>query len=225
MSTYTVGSVIDTCRKRILDEGSIDFDDPEILNLFNLTSRKMVTLLPRVHTRIRVMQLQAGNKQIIPQTAPTVGLEIIDVIRNMGLTGLVPGRSIRQTDRAMITRYVPTFSTDAANADSSIWDWWPIPEYPEQFYVHPQSDGNGFVEIEQAEVPPDIVFDAGGAWRSIAIPVSDYYLDGYINGILYQAYDDDTDIPGNTPRSQLYYQRFLVALGMQQEAPPAGGQA
>jgi len=33
MSTYTVGSVIDVCRKRILDESSIDFDDPEMLNL------------------------------------------------------------------------------------------------------------------------------------------------------------------------------------------------
>jgi len=218
MSTFTVGSVTDICRKRILDEARIDFDDPEILTLFNLTSRKMVTLLPRVHSRIRTMQLQAGNKQIIP----LAGLEIIDVIRNMGLDGLTAGRSIRQTDRALITRYVPTFSTDTANADSSIWDWWPIIEYPEQFYVHPQSDGNGFVEIEQAETPPDIVFDTPGAWRSLAIPVSDYYLDAYINGILYQAYDDDTDIPGNTPRSQLYYVRFLAALGVAQPGERTG---
>lgn len=214
MSTYTIGSVIDTCRKRILDEARIDFDDPEILNLFNLTGRKMVTINPRVHTRVRALKLQPGNKQVLSATPP-VGLEIIDVIRNMGTDGLTAGRAVRQTGREFITRYVPTFSTDSVNADASIWDWWPLPEYPEQFYVHPQSDGTGYVELEQAEVPADIVYDAPGAWRSLSIPTSDYYLDGYINGILYQAYDDDTDIPGNTPRSQLYYRRFLIALGVQ----------
>lgn len=221
MSTYTIGSVIDLCRKRILDESKIDFDDPEMLNLFNLTGRKMVTLQPKVHTRIRNLKMQVGNKQILSATPP-VGLEIVDVIRNMGTDGLTPGRAIRQTDRAFITRYVPTFSTDPVNADASIWDWWPLPEYPEQFYVHPRSDGTGYLELEQAEVPADIVYDAPGAWRSLAIPTSDYYLDGYINGVLYQAYDDDTDIPGNTPRSQLYYQRFLMSLGLQQ--PAQGGQ-
>ncbi len=219
MSTYTVGSVIDTCRKRILDEANIDFDDPQMLNLFNLSGRRMVALQPRVYTRIRTLKLQPGNKQVLSATPP-VGLEIVDVVRNMGTDGLTAGRAIRQTDRAFLTRYVPTFSTDPVNSDASVWDWWPIPEYPEQFYVHPKSDGTGYVELEQAEAPPDIVYDAGGAWRSLSIPTSDYYLDGYINGILFQAYDDDTDIPGNTPRSQLYYQRFLMSLGLQQQ----GGQ-
>ncbi len=219
MSTYTVGSVIDTCRKRILDEANIDFDDPQMLNLFNLSGRRMVALQPRVYTRIRTLKLQPGNKQVLSATPP-VGLEIVDVVRNMGTDGLTAGRAIRQTDRAFLTRYVPTFSTDPVNSDASVWDWWPIPEYPEQFYVHPKSDGTGYVELEQAEAPPDIVYDAPGAWRSLSIPTSDYYLDGYINGILFQAYDDDTDIPGNTPRSQLYYQRFLMSLGLQQQ----GGQ-
>lgn len=222
MSTYTLGSVIDTCRKRILDEASIDFDDPQMLNLFNLAGRRMVALQPKVYTRTRNLKLRAGSSQILSATPPGLGLEIIDVIRNMGTDGTTPGRAVRQTDRSLITRYVPTFSTDTANTDSSVWDWWPIAEYPEQFYVHPQSDGNGYVELEQAEVPPDIVYDAGGAWRSLAIPTSDNYLDGYINGILFQAYDDDTDIPGNTSRSQLYYQRFIMSLGLEQGG--GGGQ-
>lgn len=221
MSTYTMGSVIDTCRKRILDEAGIDFDDPQMLNLFNLSGRRMVAFQPRVYTRIRNLKLRSGSSQIL-SAAPPVGLQIIDIIRNMGTDGSTPGRAVRQTDRSFITRYVPTFSTDLVNADSSIWDWWPIPEYPEQFYVHPQSDGNGYIELEQAEVPPDIVYDVAGAWRSLTIPTSDYYLDGYINGILFQAYDDDTDIPGNTSRSQLYYQRFIMALGLEQAA--GGGQ-
>lgn len=172
MSTYTVGSVIDICRKKILDEAKVDFDDAEMLNLFNLTGRLMVTLQPKVHTRIRTLKMQPGNKQML-SASPPVGLEVLDVVRNMGTDGLTPGRSIRATDRAFITRYVPTFSTDTANTDGSIWDWWPIPEYPEQFYVHPKSDGTGYIEVEQAEVPADIVYDAPGAWRSLTIPTSD----------------------------------------------------
>jgi hypothetical protein len=33
----------------------------------------------------------------------------------------------------------------------------------------------------------------------------------------YIAYDDDSDTPGNTPRSQVFYGRFLQDLGLRQQ--------
>lgn len=210
-SNYTVGSIVSLCRKKSLDEDDTDNTDTELINLYNLTTRQIVKLVPRAYTRLDSMQLLAGNKQ----TIPAAGSILIDVLRNMGLDGVTAGRSIRPTSVEIMTKYVPSYSTDDANADSSVWDWWPIPTYPEQFFVYPKSDGLGYVEVEITKTPEDVIYDANGAWAAAAILLSDLYVDAIINGILYMMYDDDTDIPGNTPRSGLYYSRFLQSLGLQ----------
>lgn len=204
----TVGALINICRRKILDEEDLDFSDAELLQLYNNTNKKIVTLRPQAYTRIESMLLSAGNKQLIPSD----GLTLISVRRNMGTDGATPGRAIRMSEGDVYTTLVPTWATDTAA--EVIEDFWPVPNYPEQFYVYPPSDGSGYIELEYAKVPPVTIDDGGGAWESEQSPFNDSYIDAQINGILYTAYDDDTDIPGNTPRSALYYARFLQALGI-----------
>jgi len=206
--SITVGSIINICRRTLLDEEDYDFTDAEIIQLYNNTNKKIVTLRPQAYSRSETFLLAPGNRQLIPSE----GLAIITVRRNMGIDGITPGRAIRQSDADAYTTLVPTWATDTPQA--AIEDWWPVPNYTEQFFVYPPSDGTGYVEAEFAKVPPSTAYDAGGAWQSEYSPFNDSYIDAQINGILYMAYDDDTDIPGNTPRSALYYARFLQALGI-----------
>lgn len=204
----TVGSILNQVRRKIIDEGGGDFEDSELITIYNNTNKKIVTLRPQAYTRIEPMALAPGNKQQIPSD----GLATIGVLRNMGTDGQTPGRVIRPTDGPTMTTMVPTYATDTAT--EQVEDWWPILDYPEQFYIYPPNDGTGYVEVEMSKAPPQTVYDAGALWESEASPFNDNYLDAQINGMLFQAYDDDTDIPGNTPRSQLYYGRFLQALGV-----------
>lgn len=210
-STFTVGSVLSLVKKKILDESNDDFTESELLTLYNLTNREIVKMVPRAYTKINTMLMVAGNKQRIPSP----GMVIIEVLRNMGTDGVTPGRAIRETSMEIMKKFVPAFSTDTALTDSSIWDWWPVPQEPESFYVHPKSDGSGYIELEYSQAPADVVYDAGSIYLTNTIALSDLYVNAIISGMLYQAYDDDTDIPGNTPRSGVYYARFLRDLGIQ----------
>ena len=209
-STFTVGTVLSLVKKKIVDETNVDYSQIELLTLYNITNREIVKLMPRAYTKLNTLLLAVGNKQKIPSP----GMVIIEVLRNMGTDGSTPGRTVRETTMEIMKKFVPFFSTHVALTDSSIWDWWPVPQEPESFFVHPQSDGSGYVELEYSAPPTDVVYDAGGIYLTTTIALSDIYLTAIIDGMMFQAYDDDTDIPGNTPRSGVYYARFLQDLGI-----------
>lgn len=204
----TVGAICTQVRRKILDEDGGDFEDSELIQLYNNANKKIVSLRPQAYTRIEPVPLAPGNKQQIPSD----GLATINLTRNMGTDGLTPGRVVRMTDSPTMTTMVPTYATDTAQVE--VEDWWPVMGYPEQFYVYPPNDGTGYVEVEMSKAPQQTLYDVGGNWQSELSPFNDNYLDAQINGMLYMAYDDDTDIPGNTPRSALYFARFMQSLGI-----------
>lgn len=218
MSQQTVGSIIDLVRRKIVDESDDDFSDPDLLQLYNLVLLEIVTLVPSAYTRTKIQQLVAGAKQLVD--VDNGDLRIVDVRRNMGADGATPGRVVRATNLDVLTQLYPTWFTETQQAE--VEDWAPVLDYPEEFYVVPPNDGTQYLEIDVATTPPLAVFDAGGAWESETFPLRDHFTNAAINGILYMAYDDDTDVPGNTPRSQLYYGRFLQALGLQQQSQQQG---
>lgn len=211
MSQQTVGSIIDLVRRKIIDEDGDQLTDPELIQLYNLTLLEIVTNAPSAYTRTKNVQLIAGAKQ----TLPPGDLALVKVIRNMGTDGLTPGRVVRVTTLDILSQIYPEWFAETPQAE--VEDWLPTLDYPEQFYVVPPNDGTQFVEVEAATTPPLSAWDAGGVWENDVFPMRDHFVNAAINGILYMAYDDDSDIPGNTPRSQLYYQRFLQALGLQQQ--------
>lgn len=219
MSQQTLGSIVDNVRKKILDEGDDDFSDAEMIRLYNLVLLEIITLVPSAYTRIKNLLLAAGAKQEIDIASGD--MRIVEIRRNMGTDGLTPGRVVRVTNLDVLTQIYPDWFT--ATQQAEVEDWAPILDYPEQFYVVPPNDGTQYIEILVATTPTLSVFDAGGAWESDIFPLRDHFINACIWGICYMAYDDDTDIPGNTPRSQLYYQRFVGALGLQQQGEQRTG--
>lgn len=208
MANTTVGEIIDRFRSIIIDEGDTDFSDTEALFLYNQANRRIIALRPHAYTRIESFQLVAGSKQMIPSD----GLKVVNIIRNMGTDGTTAGNAIRPTNGGVMAAVVPGYSAETQQAE--VWDWWPVDDFPEQFYVDPPNDGTGYVECEYAKLPPDTVYDSGGSWESETLPLSAWYNESVLLGMLYMAYDDDTDIPGNTPKSAKYYTRFLHSLGV-----------
>lgn len=207
-STYTVGAVLDTVEKKIQDESNADWSVSDLLNLYNLTLREIVKLSPRAYSVFETFKMVSGAKQSLPAS----GLTLIDVAANMGTDGATPGRSPRGISMQVLASYLPDWREETAVAE--IKHFIPIPETPNQFWVFPQSDGTGYLQCHFSKTPPTTTYDADDNYRAETIPLSDEYLNGIINGMLYMAYDDDSDIPGNTPRSAMYYGRFLQSIGV-----------
>ena len=108
----------------------------------------------------------------------------------------------------------PTSPRATTTQAAAIEHFMRIPNMDASFHVYPPSNGAGYVEAVYAAIPPTVVYDEAGLWENERIPFSDEFVPAIPDGIMFHAYDDDSDIPGNTGRSQLHYQRLLSLLGL-----------
>ena len=208
MSTLTVGYIVGVVEKKALDEANDDFTQAELIGLYNLALRFIVSLVPRAYTITTSELLASGTLQSIP----TTGLALSGIIRNMGTNGETPGAATREADLDAMNKLVPSWSTETAAEE--IDNFMRIPGMDASFMVSPPSDGTGYVQLVYSAMPPTTTYDDAGVWEDDKIPVSDEFIPALPDAMLYNAYDDDTDTPGNLPRSQMYYQRAIQILGI-----------
>lgn len=208
MSILTVGWMVDLVEKKILDEGNDDFSEAELIGFYNLTLRLIVSLVPRAYTITDKWLMSPG----IFQSIPSDGIKLVSITMNKGTDGLTYGSPVTPASLDALRSMCPTWATDTAAQE--IEHFIRIPDMDASFYVYPQSDGTGYIEGAYAATPPTVVYDEADDWRNERIPLSDEFVPAIPDGMLFHAYDDDTDIPGNTPRSQLHYQRVLSILGI-----------
>lgn len=208
MSTLTVGYIVNVVEKKALDEENDDFTQAELIGLYNLALRFIVSLVPRAYMITTNELLASGTLQSIP----AAGLVLSNIIRNSGTDGETPGAAIREADLAAMNSLVPSWSTETAAA--TIDNFMRIPGMDAYFNVSPPSDGTGYVQMVYTATPPTTTYDADGDWEDDKIPLSDEFIPALPDAMLYNAYDDDTDTPGNLPRAQMYFQRALQILGI-----------
>ena len=208
MSSLTLGYMIDLVEKKAQDEQNADFEVSELIGLYNMTLRLIVSLVPRAYTITKTWQMAAGTFQSIPSD----GIKLVDILRNLGTDGLTPGGAITLVDHEAMRKLVPNWSSETPTQEAQ--HFMRLPDMDASFYVYPPSDGTGHIEGIVATMPPTVVFDDGGLWESQRIPLSDEFVPAIPDGMLYNAYDDDSDIPGTATRSQLYYGRFTQLLGL-----------
>ncbi len=158
----------------------------------------------------KTVLLSPGAKQYMTGEA----LAIVDVIRNMGVDGVHPGDAIVLADLGLFRAMYPSFTS--MNGSTTIQQFMLNKDIPGEYYVYPPAheSTNVYVEIKQAKMPATILWTEDDAWKNETIPLSDKYADAYLNGMLAWAYNDDSDIPGTTTRSEIYYARFLQSLGL-----------
>lgn len=211
MPTSTVGFCVDMAERKILDESNDEYTEQNLIDLYNLSVKEIINLVPSASSETRTWKTSATTKQMIPSDA--VGL--VDVLVNMGTDGATPGKAIRETTLNIMKSLLPTYETDTAAA--VIQHFIRIPESRTQFLVYPKSDGTPYLMAQIITIPTAIVWDADGDWEVAVIGIDDTYSHAIINGMVYIAYDDDSDVPGNSPRSQMFYQRFMQDLGLRDQ--------
>jgi hypothetical protein len=215
MGTITVGSVIDQFERKILDESNDDTTEEENISFFNNTIRTMINLVPKIHSVTEGTLLAPGVLQFLPAK----GFELVDIPLNMGSDGSTPGAPLRESTLKIFNEVWPQWATDPQAI--VIEHFMKDDNEERRFYVYPpvHTQEPVYVLIQMSTLPTPVTYDVSNDWKLLNIPVEDQYIDAIINGMLYMFYDDDSDNPGNTPRSQIFYGRFQQALQLETMKP------
>jgi hypothetical protein len=211
MSNTTVGQCIDMAERKILDESNDEYSEQDLLDLFHLAVKEIINLVPRAHTDTKIWKMAPLSRQVIPSD----GVELVDAVMNMGTDGASPGAALRETTLDIMRVLLPGW--EAMTATDTIDHFMRLPESKNEFMVFPPNTGLGYLMGRVTSIPAAVLWDSNDDFKLAIIPLDDTFATAIINGMVYMAYDDDSDSPGNTPRSQVYYARFLQDLGLRQQ--------
>lgn len=176
MSIITAGNLIDKVAVALFDVTNVEWSRTEMLAHLNQAQRLIATLQPSAMATTANILTAIGSKQSVP----SVGWMLLDVVRNMGISGSAPGYAITTASRKLLDAYVPNWNAAGSSAVTRnyIYD----PQSPRQFYIYPPSLGTHYIEITYAAVPADIASEA------TVITLSDAYEDALVNFMLFKAY-------------------------------------
>jgi hypothetical protein len=195
MAVTTAQQLISLASIVLNDTENVRWTSDELLGWLNDGLRALVTLRPDQGSTSTVLSLAVGSEQSLPSG----GLKLLDIIRNMGVSGLVPGTIVRETDRKMLDAVSPGWHASTVATDIANYCYDPIT--PTVFYVYPPSDGTGKIECIYAKMP-------GAISLSSTIPVNDRFSTALVNYMLYRSYAKDSEEASNAATAAGYYQLF-----------------
>ncbi len=172
----------------------------------------LVTYLPTYGTRTDSIMLRPGTRQSIETLAPTsviqdsggganppapvIGISLVALTRNMGPSGVVPGRSIRIVDRKTLDSSAPDWH-DMIHMADAVSTYCYDPLVPKVFWVSPPASSDTTVWVDASYVAqpdrvPDGSYDASGA-NTTVIPVADDAINFLVPYICARAHMKDTE--------------------------------
>lgn len=199
MATVTVSSVIDKAQTILQDTTGIRWPDDELLGWLNDGQREIVLYKPNAFVRNTSVRMTTGTKQGLPAD----GVQLIDVVRNMGINGSTPGRAVRITIREILDSQIPNWHTETAQNEVKHYMYSVLD--PKNFYVYPPNTGNGYVELIYGAAPTDATLNS-------TITLDDIYQTILMDYILYRAYSKDTEFAADVNRASSHQQAYLTAL-------------
>ena len=201
MGTITAQTVLDKAVIQLNDLTSVRWSRPELLRWLNDAQRQIVLMQPSSSNTTTTMQLVAGTRQSIPSD----GWLLLDVYRNMGLTGTTPGRAVRIVSKELMDGFNPDWhwDTPAAAAKNYVYDM----QDQTAFWVYPPNTGTGYLQFNYARVPGDLTLE------SQAISVSDILQTAILDYVMYRACSKDAEYAPGLQLAQGYWATFSGALG------------
>lgn len=200
-STKTAQQIINQCKAILHDPDHVHWIQDDLLQYLNDGQSFVAIHKPSASAKNAVLKLSSGTKQAMPADA----LQLIDIVRNMGVSGNTPERAIRLVDREVMDTNVPDWHTH--KADRFVKHYMYSIKDPLRFYVYPpQPDTNqNYVEM---------IYGCNPAIVSINNPISidDIYSEPLVNYILYRAYTRDSEFAADVTRADKHYQLAIAQL-------------
>lgn len=202
MGTVTGGSIISSAQRILQDLTGVRWPvETELLGWLNDGQYATVIIKPNAYVLNESVKLVAGTRQSLP----VGGIQLVDVICNMGTAGNTPGRAIRLTDRETLDAQVPAWH--AATASPTVKHYIYNPLDPKHFYVYPPqpTTGQGYVQMAHAGTPTAL------ASSSDTIALDDIYHGALMDYILYRAFSKDTEV-ADQARAASFKNSFITTL-------------
>jgi hypothetical protein len=187
------------------DATNIRWTTSEMCGWINSAQREIIIYKPNANPVTEAMVTVAGTKQSIP----TSGIQLLEVIRNMGTNGTTAGNAITNINRNILDVTIPDWHTASASASSKHFCF--DERIPQVFYLYPPqpTSSMGYVEVCYSKLPTDLTESAGSISGSI---FNDLYETVIIDYVLYRAYSKDSEHTANAQQSIAHYQAFVAAL-------------
>jgi len=204
MATITGTNIVDRAAIVLQDTTGVRWPQTEELLLWlNDGQREVVLRKPDAYAQNTVVQLVGGTKQSIPAT----GIQLLDIIRNMGTGGATPGRAITRIDRQILDEQRPDWHSETVSVETKHYMF--DSRDPKHFYVYPPQHATaGQVEEVYSASPTDL------SALTDTITLDDIYSGVLLDYILYRAYSKDADLSPSAPqRAVAHYNSFLSSLG------------
>lgn len=207
-----VQDIIDRVTDLLLDKDRADDDarwtDDELLRWLNDSRMAILTRRPVACSKVANLTLLAGTYQSIPAD----GTQLLDVIRNMGLDGTTPGRSIRRTDRQNIDDHDLYWHAAAQSAEISQFTY--DDRTPKNFFVVPPAVAGTQIMAAYAAIPAEITALTDN------LDIALEYIDAVVNYVCFRAKSKDSEY-ANAAEAAAFYGAFNDALGQTQQGQSA----
>ena len=206
MGTIPAENILSRVDISLFDETRARWTQGELLQYLSDGQRMTVQLRPEANPKNEVMQLIAGTRQ----TIPAFGFQLLDVVRNMGISADTPGKTIRMVGRSILDRTDPDWHSSAAiqAANSEVRNFTYDTKDRYHFYVYPAQPAQpGSVELIYSAAPAEIVAAA------TLIEIDDIYEPNLYHFMMYRALIKDAPAEDFRPDlAQEHYRLFATPL-------------
>lgn len=199
----TVGTIL-TNRVRVLlrdiDEGGVQWRDPELIQWFNEACAEIARVRPESCSSTETFNLSAGSKQSVAALGAS---RVLEVICNM--VGEDEGRSVRRVERATLDNEDPNWM--AATKTLTVFRYSVSLTDPRTFYVYPPTIGENGLMMVIGTTPAEVLS------LDEPFPLPTMYAACVANYILHRAFGKFTESEGMQARAQSYYNVFTAQIG------------
>lgn len=202
MGTILASAVIEKAQIVLMDATGTRWPvSTELLRWLCDGQREVLVYKPNAFVKNLAVKLDAGTRQSIPAD----GVQLIDVVRNMGVEGTTPGRAVRITERESLDASTPDWHASTASATVKHYTYSLLD--PKHFYVFPPQPAadQGFVDVIYGAIPGDVLLAA-------PIAVDDIYQNVLVDYILYRAFSKESEYSADGGRAASHQNAYLSAL-------------
>lgn len=211
--------IISRARRLIQDETNVRWPLVELSTWLNDAQREIVLQKPSALSESRVLSLQSGTWQTLPEDA----ISLLKIVRNItavsGDGARTGGRSIRIVQRDILDSQQADWHSGATvRFDPVVKHYVYDEEDTKSFYVYPGNNGAGKVEAVLSIEPPVITVadeddeeDLASYDIDLALPA--IYANALVDFVCYRAYSKDTNY-ASSQRAAAHYQQFANSIGI-----------
>lgn len=202
-------ALIERVSKTLFDETQVIWAKPELIAYLSNALLAVTTIKPNAYVPTVRFRMAKGTEQVLPDDAKTLRA----AYRNLGATGVTPGRAVRLIAKAEMDRADPDWhnAPQTAEVECYMYD----EANPKVFWVSPpQKFPPQYLEIAYAGVPPAYT-DA-----DTDLPISDDYSDAIYYYVLAQCYSKNSGSQQPAKAAE-YLNLHMQALGMNAQTQAA----